>query len=180
MIREVVLLGDPRLKQKSQDIVHFDNEIKSLVADMFDTMYAANGIGLAAVQVGELKNLFIVDIPEVTPNPMVMINTKILTTSKERMVYEEGCLSIPKLKWQISRPKTITVEYQDITGAKKTLTAEDLFSICIQHEWDHTQGTLFIERAPEKQRKEIDDGLAEYDFPPYFFPKKKSKKFHPK
>ncbi len=176
MIREVIQLGDQRLKQKSQLIKTVNDEVRALVEDMFDTMYSAQGIGLAAVQVGELKNLFIIDIPEITETPLVMINTQILEVSKTKMIYEEGCLSIPKLKWKISRPKQIKVSYLDLNGKSHELEAEDLLSICIQHEYDHTQGTLFIERAPEKQRTEIDVGLGEFDFPPYFFPSKRSKR----
>lgn len=168
MIRKIVLLGNPVLKRKSTVIETIDKDVKTLAKDMIDTMYAANGIGLAAAQVGENKRLFVADIPEVTPEPMVFINPVIRETSKAKMVYDEGCLSIPGVKYKIGRPKKVLLEFTDLDGKRHEMDLEDLFAICVQHEIDHLDGILFIERAGLKARKKINELLVEKGMKEYF------------
>lgn len=168
MIRKIVLLHNPVLKKKSAPIEKIDDAVRTLAADMFDTMYAANGIGLAAIQVGEPRRMFVADIPEITKEPMVFINPVIRESSKSKMVYEEGCLSIPGVKYKIGRPKKVVLEFLDLEGKKQEMELQDLFAICVQHEIDHLDGILFIERAGLKARKAINELLEEKDIKPYF------------
>ncbi len=168
MIRKIVLLGNPILKRKSTAIETIDKEVKTLAKDMIDTMYAANGIGLAGAQVGENRRIFVADIPEITPEPMVFINPVIREASKSKMVYEEGCLSIPGVKYKIGRPKKVFLEFTDLEGKRHEMDLEDLFAICVQHEIDHLDGILFIERAGLKARKKINELLVEKGLKEYF------------
>lgn len=150
----VVTYEDELLSKKSEKIEKIDKNIKKLARDMYEVMYFANGIGLAAVQVGVLKRMFVVDVPD--NGKFVMINPRIIEKSKETIVYEEGCLSLPGIANDVERAKTITVEYQDLDGNKKILEATDLLATCIQHEYDHIEGILFIDRlSPEKRLKKI-------------------------
>lgn len=151
---KVIIFDDELLNKKSENIEKIDNNIKKLAQDMYKTMYFSNGIGLAAVQVGVLKRLFVIDVPDF--GKFEMINPKIIEKSKETSVYEEGCLSLPGIASEVERAKTITVEYLDLDGNKKTLNATDLLATCIQHEYDHLEGILFIDRLPPEIRlKEI-------------------------
>lgn len=162
MIREVIFLGDEKLHQKSKFVENIPQE-KELIEDMIDTMYANNGIGLAAVQVGILKRIFIVDIEEYTDGAMVFVNPEIVEKSLDTFTYKEGCLSIPsKLKeeerpcYEITRPRSIKIQFQDLRGKEQSLVAEDLFATCIQHEYDHLNGILFIDHIQNlESRKEM-------------------------
>lgn len=168
MILDIVTIGDERLKQKSLPIEKVDKQITALADDMLETMYANNGIGLAAVQVGVLKRLFVIDIPEVTPEPMVCINPEIVKTSLDSTTYTEGCLSIPDLSYDITRPRSLILHYLNENGEKKESSASDLLAICIQHENDHLNGILFIENTREKEHKKINKVLEEKRLPQFF------------
>ena len=168
MIRKLVTIGDKRLLQKSKPVAEIDDEIKKLIVDMTETMYAEKGIGLAAVQVGVLKRIFVVDIPQITEEALVFINPVLTKKSRDKAMCEEGCLSVPGLRYQVQRPRSVLVEYQDLDGNKRELTASDLLAVCIQHEYDHLEGVLFIENTREKEHKKINDLLAEHRLPKFF------------
>jgi len=152
---KVIDIDDVRLRQVSLEVAKIDTEIVNLVKDMFESMYMNRGIGLAAVQVGVLKRLFVIDIPELEVQ-YVMINPKIVKYSEKKIEYEEGCLSIPGVNADVFRSKEIVVDYTDIEGNSKRLKAKDLLSVCIQHENDHLDGIVFIDRLePEIKLQKI-------------------------
>ncbi len=147
---KVVTYNNEILTKKSQNVDKINKSIKDLVKDMYKTMYFSNGMGLAAVQVGILKRIFIMDIKEI--GKYVMINPVILEASEELSVYEEGCLSLPGIAHEVERSNIVTVEYQDLDGKKQKLKATGLLATCIQHEYDHLEGILFIDRLPPEDR----------------------------
>ena len=157
------------MKKKSLPIKNVDSSVKKLMDDMLETMYAAPGIGLAAVQVGVLKRVVVIDLSkkEEKKPPLFFINPEIISTSEEQVSYEEGCLSIPNQFAEIKRPNRCNVKYLDYNGKKKDLKADGLLATCIQHEIDHLNGILFIDYLSKlkkdlilikviKQYKEID------------------------
>jgi peptide deformylase len=149
---KVITYDDQLLKEKSENVDNINKEVKDLIKKMFKTMYFSNGIGLAAVQVGVLKRVFVVDVPDY--GKYEMINPVITERSDDISVYEEGCLSLPGIAHEVERPNSITVEYQDIDGKKQNLKASGLLATCIQHEYDHLEGILFIDRlSPEDKLK---------------------------
>ena len=168
MILDIVTIGDDQLKQKSQPVEKIDKEIVDLTENMIETMYANNGIGLAAVQVGVLKRIFVIDIPNVTEEPMVFINPQIVKTSRDSITYDEGCLSIPELHYKITRPRSLILLYQNRKGQQIELEARDLFAVCIQHENDHLDGILFIENSQEKDHQKINKLLEKKKLPLFF------------
>ena len=147
MLRKILTEPDPILRKKCEPLEKVDIDTKNLMDDMLETMYAAPGIGLAAVQVGILKRLIVIDISkgEEQKKPLFLINPKIINQSKKTSVYEEGCLSIPGLFAEIERPAECTLKYIDYHGKEKELKAEGLLATCIQHEVDHLNGVLFID-----------------------------------
>ena len=153
----IFTLGEPKLRMKSENIDKFDDDLKQLVSGMFDTMYAGNGIGLAAVQVGMLKRLFVMHIPN--DEQRVFINPEILETSIEMSKYEEGCLSIPGINSNVERPYAVKIQAFDLNGKPFILKAEDLAATVIQHENDHLNGKLFIDYLSENKREKL---LKEY------------------
>jgi peptide deformylase len=149
----ILTLGEPKLRLKSENLEVFDDELKQLISDMFNTMYTGNGIGLAAVQVGVLKRIFIMHIPN--DEQRVFINPEILETSIEMSKYEEGCLSIPGINANVERPYAVKVQAFDLNGKPFILKAEDLAATVIQHENDHLNGKLFVDHLPEKKREKL-------------------------
>ncbi|MEF3253980.1 MAG: peptide deformylase [Deferribacterales bacterium] len=154
MILEIKKFPDPVLRQKTTDVVNFDEELKELVNNMAETMYAAPGVGLAAPQVGVTKRLFVIDISEKKDNLMVFINPKIINAEGE-ICEEEGCLSIPGEYANVTRSKEVEVFAYDVNGETFTLKADGLLSRAIQHELDHLNGKLFIDRLPLFKRDTI-------------------------
>ena len=156
------------MKKKSLPIKNVDSSVKKLMDDMLETMYAAPGIGLAAVQVGVLKRVVVIDLSKKKKKtPLFFVNPEIISTSEEQVSYEEGCLSIPNQFAEIKRPNRCHVKYLDYNGKKKDLKADGLLATCIQHEIDHLNGILFIDYLSKlkkdlilkkviKQKKEID------------------------
>lgn len=144
---EIRTLPDPILRKKSAAIEHVDEEIRRLADDMLETMYAAPGVGLAAVQVGVLKRLIVLDTAkdDAPPRPLVMINPEIIALGPEMREHEEGCLSIPDERIDIERPSTVTVRYLDRDGVPRELAADGLLATAIQHELDHLDGKLIID-----------------------------------
>jgi len=168
-VKKIVTIPDPILKKKSLPIENVDSSVKKLMDDMLETMYAAPGIGLAAVQVGVLKRVVVIDLSkkEEKKTPLFFVNPEIISTSEEQVSYEEGCLSIPNQFAEIKRPNRCHVKYLDYNGKKKDLKADGLLATCIQHEIDHLNGILFIDYLSKlkkdlilkkviKQKKEID------------------------
>ncbi|MCK4799311.1 MAG: peptide deformylase [Spirochaetes bacterium] len=151
-MQKIIIFDDHRLNQKSEVISEINDDIIQLANDMQETMSFSNGIGLAAVQVGVLKRLFIIDIPDV--GKYTMINPVINDKSIKTNVFEEGCLSLPGIASEVERSKTIYVEYTDLKGNRKTLEATALLATCIQHELDHLEGILFIDRLPPEIKLE--------------------------
>lgn len=146
---DIHTLGDRVLRQPSKRVAKVDDEIRALVREMLQTMYSADGIGLAAPQVAVNKQLVVVDIdPEnaATP-PLVLINPQIIRVSKELATGQEGCLSIPGVYLDVVRPAALEVSYKDENGRPQKLQANDLLARCILHEMDHLTGVLFVDRV---------------------------------
>ncbi len=145
--RKIVIEPDPILRKKSEMLETVDNELRVLLDDMLETMYAAPGIGLAAVQLGILKRLIVIDISKdkEKKNPLFLINPEIISLSKKTSVYEEGCLSLPGHFAEIERPAECQIKFIDYNGKEKELKANGLLATCIQHEVDHLNGVLFID-----------------------------------
>ena len=143
------ILTEPNklLRQISKTVEKVKDEERKLMDDMLETMYAANGIGLAAIQIGVPKRIIVMDISkeENEKNPMFFVNPVIIKKNIEKATYEEGCLSVPNQFAEIDRPNSCEVEYLDYNGNKKKLKAEGLLATCIQHEMDHLEGILFID-----------------------------------
>ncbi len=149
------LYGDPVLTKKAAEVEKVDESVLKLVQDMFDTLHKAEGLGLAANQVGVLKRVFVVDLSGVKPgeNPVTLINPVMLEKSGE-IIGEEGCLSIPGVYEDVLRAKKVTFKGWDLSGKEKIIPGEDLLSRVMQHELDHLNGILFIEHI-SKVRKEL-------------------------
>ena len=145
---------DPRLRTKAQPVTVFDAELKRLVADMFETMYEAPGIGLAATQVNVHKQLLVLDVSEDKNEPHVLINPRVVAKDGIQ-TYQEGCLSVPGIFADVERANRITVEAQDVDGKPFTIEADGLFAVCIQHEMDHLAGRLFIDYLSPLKREMV-------------------------
>ncbi|MBN1697785.1 MAG: peptide deformylase [Spirochaetales bacterium] len=147
----IITLGDERLKKPSVSVSEFDEEIRNLIDDMFEIMAKGKGIGLASVQIGLMRRLFVCHIPRDVPR--IFINPEIIETSMEQIDYEEGCLSIPGINSDVIRPMYIKIQAWNEKGRPFTIEAEGLLARVIQHELDHVNGILFIDRL-EKEKKE--------------------------
>jgi peptide deformylase len=163
-ILPITLCGDKILRKKAAKVTLVDNEIIGLISSMFETMRNANGIGLAANQVGADKKIFVVDISAVEGNedskPLALINPKIVSKSEETTVFEEGCLSIPDQHADVIRPKKVKFEYQDTDLNTQTLEADDLLARVMQHEYDHLMGILFTDLVDEEEKKRLKKPLS--------------------
>jgi peptide deformylase len=146
---EIRLIGDPVLRQKARDVTDIDGALVRLVDDMLETMYEAPGVGLAAPQVGVQKRLFVWDLGD---GPQAIVNPEIVESDGE-WVFEEGCLSVPGLSWEIVRPKTVHVVGHDLDGNEMSFEADEVEARMFQHELDHLDGTLLVERLDEETRK---------------------------
>ena len=153
-IKDIITVPDEILKKVSAPIEKVGLNEKKLIQDLFDTMYKANGIGLAAVQVGILKRILVIDIStkDEKKKPMSFINPVIKKVSSETSIYEEGCLSIPDTFIEIERPKICEVEFVDINGKKNNLKCDGLLSTCLQHEINHLEGKLIIDHLSKLKR----------------------------
>ncbi len=145
--RKIIIEPDPILRIKSENLDKVDNTLRKLMDDMLQTMYAAPGIGLAAVQIGILKRLIVIDVSkkEEKKDPLFLVNPKIKYKSEKTSIYEEGCLSLPGHFAEIERPAECHVDYLDYNGKEKSIKADGLLATCIQHEIDHLDGVLFID-----------------------------------
>jgi peptide deformylase len=149
----IVTLGDERLKKHSILVPEFNGELISLTEHMFESMWTNKGIGLAAVQVGKLIRLFITHIPN--DDPRVFINPEVVETSVEQGAFEEGCLSIPEINADVNRPQAVKVQAWNLKGRPFSLDADGLLARVIQHELDHLNGVLFIDRLDPKKRERL-------------------------
>ena len=155
-IRKILTEPDPFLRQVSQNIDKVDGETRKLMDDMLETMYAAPGIGLAAIQVGAPKRVIVIDLSkEEIRKPLYFVNPKIIVKSKDNSTYEEGCLSVPGQFAEVDRPNKCHLNYLDYNGKKKELKAEGLLATCIQHEMDHLKGILFIDYLSKLKKSMI-------------------------
>ncbi len=155
--RKIIIEPDTILRKKSATLEKVDNELRELLDDMLETMYAAPGIGLAGVQIGILKRLIVIDVSKEKEkkNPLFLVNPKIISKSSNTSVYEEGCLSLPGYFAEIERPAECQIEYIDYNGKKKEMKANGLLATCIQHEVDHLNGILFIDYLSKLKRDMI-------------------------
>ncbi len=155
--RTILTLPDPRLRLVSKPVAKVDAEIRKLVEEMFETMYGAPGIGLAAIQVGVPKRVVTMDLAkkDEPKNPKVYINPELLWASEERAAYEEGCLSIPEYYEEVERPAQVKVRYTDLDGNAQEIEANGLLATCLQHEIDHLNGVLFIDHISKLKRSRV-------------------------
>ncbi len=155
--RDIIILPDKRLRSVSKPVSEISDEIRALVADMFETMYEAPGIGLAAIQIGVPSRVIVMDLSkrEAQAEPRVFINPEIVWSSQETSPYEEGCLSIPDVHEDVERPSRVRIRYLDLDAKQQESDAEGLFAICIQHEVDHLNGVLFIDHISKLKRERI-------------------------
>jgi peptide deformylase len=159
-ILPIIETPDPRLKVISDPVETFDDALQTLIDDMFETMYDAPGIGLAAIQVGEAKRLLVIDLQErdeedeekVIRDPRVFINPEVLEESEELGIYNEGCLSVPEQYADVQRPAIIKARWQDRDGKVHEETLDGLMAVCLQHEMDHLNGILFIDHLSKLKR----------------------------
>ena len=163
-VRKILTEPDPFLRQKSTKVDIVDNTIRSLMDDMLETMYAAPGIGLAAIQIGVPKRVIVIDLARdgEQKNPQYFVNPEILLNSNTNASYEEGCLSVPGQFAEISRPNKCKIKFLDYNGEEKILETEGLLATCIQHEMDHLEGILFIDYLSKLKKNMIIKKLSKH------------------
>jgi peptide deformylase len=156
-LRDILLLPDKRLRLTSEPVKTVDAELRALVDDMFETMYEAPGVGLAAIQIGIPRRIITVDTAkkDEEKKPQVFLNPEILWSSEEKGTYEEGCLSIPEYYEEVERPKAIKVRYMDLDGKTHEIDADGFLATVLQHEIDHTNGVLFIDHISKLKRDRV-------------------------
>ena len=154
-IRPILTVPNPILKQVSKPVDAVTDDIRALMDDMLATMYAAPGIGLAAVQIGEPINVIVMDLAREgeEPQPQFFVNPEILETVEETKPYQEGCLSVPDVFDDVERPERVKITYLDYNGERVTEWAEELYAVCIQHEMDHLKGIVFIDYLSRLKRQ---------------------------
>jgi peptide deformylase len=156
-LREILILPDKRLRQVSAPVKKIDDGVRMLVEEMFETMYDAPGIGLAAIQIGAPKRVVTMDLAkkDEPKAPQVFINPEILWASEDKATYEEGCLSIPEYYGDVERPAQVKVKYLDLEGEPREIEANGLLATCLQHEIDHLNGVLFIDHMSKLKRDRV-------------------------
>jgi peptide deformylase len=155
--REIIILPDKRLRQTSAPVAKIDKAVRALVNDMFETMYEAPGIGLAAIQIGVPQRVVTMDLAknDDPKAPQVFINPEVTWSSDDKAVAEEGCLSIPEYYEEVERPAAVRVKYLDLDGKPQEIEASGLLATCLQHEIDHTNGVLFIDYISKLKRDRV-------------------------
>jgi peptide deformylase len=155
--RDILILPDKRLRLVSKPVAKVDSATRKLVEDMFETMYAAPGIGLAAIQVGEPKRVVTMDLAkkDEPKDPQVFINPELVWESDEKSSHEEGCLSIPEYYEEVERPAQVRIKYLDLEGRSREIEAKGLLATCLQHEIDHLNGVLFIDHISKLKRDRV-------------------------
>ena len=156
-IRKILTEPNPFLRQKSTKVDVVNDEVRSLMDDMLETMYHAPGIGLAAIQIGVPKRVIVIDLSrdDEKKNPLYFVNPELITNSDNKAAYEEGCLSVPGQFAEINRPDKCKIKYLDYNNNEKILDAEGLLATCIQHEMDHLEGILFIDYLSKLKKSMI-------------------------
>ena len=149
---KIIKYPDPFLKQKCLPVTSFDKELKILADNMLNTMYESEGIGLSAIQVGVLKRVIVIDITEELKKPLILINPVITPSNSKFLEFKEGCLSFPGIYESVKRNEEIAVDYNSVEGKKLSMKATGLLSICIQHEVDHLEGVVFLDRLSGLKR----------------------------
>jgi peptide deformylase len=172
-LRPILVAPDPRLKQVSEPVSEVTDELRRLMDDMLETMYAAPGIGLAAIQIGVAKRVIVIDLGKPKegadgegeegetsskkekrdPDPMYFVNPEIVWASDDLVLCEEGCLSVPDLYDEVERPSRVKVRYLDYHGRRQEIDCEGMLAVCIQHEMDHLEGVLFIDHLSRLKRE---------------------------
>jgi peptide deformylase len=169
MVHEILVWPHPVLKQKAQPVAVVDDSVRTLIKDMFESMYAADGVGLAAPQIGVLKNVIVLDTTPRQPEskPLAMVNPEILSL-EGKCSYKEGCLSVPGEAEDVERAAVVTARYLDEEGVERVITADGLLAIAIQHETDHLKGVMFVDHISSMKRelirkrmKKIQSSMAE-------------------
>ena len=153
-IRDILIIPDPTLRLKCEPVTAIDASVRALIDDMFETMYDAPGIGLAAIQIGVTQRIVTMDLAKKDDpkDPLVFINPEITWSSEDKSVYEEGCLSIPDYYSEVERPSSVKVKYMDADGKTHEIEADGLLATCLQHEIDHLNGVLFIDHISKLKR----------------------------
>jgi peptide deformylase len=176
-LRPILIAPDPRLKEVSEPVAEVTDEIRALMDDMLETMYAAPGIGLAAIQIGVPKRVIVIDLgkpkpgdedgeanseekKEKDPDPMYFVNPELVWASDDLVVCEEGCLSVPDLYDEVERPAQVRVRFLDYHGKQQEIDCDGMLAVCIQHEMDHLEGTLFIDHLSRLKREMMLKKLA--------------------
>ncbi|MDC1214983.1 peptide deformylase [Rhodospirillales bacterium] len=156
-VMPIIVAPDPRLKIKAKSIDKVDDAVRTLMDDMLDTMYSANGIGLAAPQVGDDRRVIVVDVArqDEDPAPMYMANPQIVDVGDDDRIHEEGCLSLPEHFAEVTRPDRVKIRYLDRDNKIREIEADELLSTCIQHEIDHLDGILFVDHVSALKRNMI-------------------------
>ena len=156
-VRRIITLPDSQLRSSSSRVAKVDGAVRTILDDMIETMYDAPGIGLAAVQVGVLQRLVVLDTArkDEPPQPLFLVNPEIVQSSDERIVYEEGCLSIPDYYEDVERPERVRIRFQDRDGGACEMEADGLLAIAVQHEIDHLNGVLFVDHISRLKRERV-------------------------
>ncbi len=156
-VRDILIIPDKRLRLKSDAVKAVDKPLRALIDDMFDTMYAAPGIGLAAIQIGVPQRVVTMDVAkkDELKQPQVFINPEVVWASDEKATYEEGCLSIPEYYEEVERPRAVKVKYLDLDLKPQEIEAAGLLATCLQHEIDHINGVLFIDHISKLKRSMV-------------------------
>ena len=155
MARPIRVFGDPVLRTPTDEVVDFDDSLAQLIDDMFASMYAAEGVGLAATQVDVHERVIVIDTSELRDVPIVLINPELVETSEEIAITEEGCLSVPEIYDKVARHARVTVRALDRSGASRDIDAEGLLAVAVQHEMDHLLGKVFVEYLSPLKRTRI-------------------------
>lgn len=161
-IRPIIEAPDPRLRVKSTPVERVDDDLRALIADMFETMYAAPGIGLAAIQVGVPKRVLVIDLQDDEDadgqpirKPLVFVNPELTDPSTDRNIYNEGCLSVPDQYAEVERPATVRARWLDENGVQHDELIDGMLATCLQHEMDHLEGILFIDYLSRLKREMV-------------------------
>ena len=162
--RDITTYGNEMLSKKSEDVTEFDEELQILIKDMFETMRSADGVGLAAVQVGIPKRLYVMHMPDENGNmekgtDYVVINPEVISESVRKQTDDEGCLSVPGFQAEVTRPYRVKMKAQNEKGEEIILTGRGLMARAMLHEYDHTNGILFIDRTTPKIRESLKDKI---------------------
>jgi len=158
-VLKILIFPDQRLRTVAKEVLVIDDEIKTLVSNLLETMYEGNGIGLSATQVNIHKRILVVDITDEKDSPLVLINPKIKVLNKEEKIYSEGCLSVPGFFEEVSRPSEINITALNIEGERFTIMATDLLAVAVQHEMDHLDGKIFVDFLSNLKRQRIKSKL---------------------